>query len=431
MGIKKLLNNKIAKNAGWLIAGNVVHGLITFLVGALTARYLGPEHYGLINYAAAYTTFFFSICTLGLNSVMLKGMIDHPEREGTLLGSAILMRGVSSLLSVLMIIGIVCIVDGDEPLTVAVVALCSLGMVFRIADSMNVWFQAHLISKYTAIASTLAYIVTSIYKLVLLALGKGVRWFALASSVDYIVVAAVLFYSYRKMKGPKLRFSMGEAKAMLGKSYPYILSGLMVAVYGSTDKLMLKQMIGEEAVGHYSIAVSLSNMWTFVLSAIIQSFYPVIVGHYSRSRRAFEQNNRLLYGIVFYLSMLVSVGYVLLGDWIVGLLYGPDYAPAVASLRIVTWYVAFSYLGVARDAWMVCEDKQRYLWRLYLGSAAANVLLNMLLIPRWGGAGAAFASLLTQMSTILVFPVLIRELRPNVRLMLQAIACRGFRREKH
>lgn len=426
-----MIRNRIAKNTGWLIGGNVVHGIITFLVGALTARYLGPDNYGLINYAAAYTTFFFSICTLGLNSVMLKGMIDHPEREGTLLGSAMMMRGVSSLLSALMIVGIVCIVDRNEPLTIAVVALCSLGMVFRIADSLNIWFQAHLISKYTAIASTIAYIVTSAYKLILLALGKDVRWFAVATSVDYIVVAIILFAFYRKMKGPGMSWSVGTAKAMLGKSYPYILSGLMVAVYGSTDKLMLKQMIGEETVGHYSIAVSLCNMWTFVLSAIIQSFYPVIVQQHSQSRRAFEQSNRLLYGIVFYLSMLVSVGYILFGDWIVGLLYGAEYAPAVAPLKIVTWYVAFSYLGVARDAWMVCEDRQRYLGRLYLGSAVINVLLNMLFIPRWGAVGAAVASLATQMSTILVFPMLIRDLRPNARLMLEAVALKGFRRENH
>ena len=94
-------------------------------------------------------------------------------------------------------------------------------------------------------------------------------------------------------------------------------------------------------------------------------------------------------------------------------------------MRILTWYVAFSYLGVARNAWIVSYGKQNYLKYLYMGAALANVLLNALMIPPWGASGAALASLLTQISTILVFPALIKDLRPNVRLMLDAILLRN------
>ena len=68
-------------------------------------------------------------------------------------------------------------------------------------------------------------------------------------------------------------------------------------------------------------------------------------------------------------------------------------------MQVITWYTAFSYLGVARGAWVVCEGKQKYLTPLYIGSALVNVALNFLLIPCWGATGAAVASLLTQIST--------------------------------
>ena len=73
----KSMNNKVIRNAGWLIGGNIVHKLIAFIIGIWTARYLGPGDYGLITYASAYTTFFFSIATLGINSVIVKKFIGE------------------------------------------------------------------------------------------------------------------------------------------------------------------------------------------------------------------------------------------------------------------------------------------------------------------------------------------------------------------
>ncbi|MBP3540087.1 MAG: polysaccharide biosynthesis C-terminal domain-containing protein, partial [Oscillospiraceae bacterium] len=79
------------------------------------------------------------------------------------------------------------------------------------------------------------------------------------------------------------------------------------------------------------------------------------------------------------------------------------------------------------DAWIVCEEKQKYLTRLYFGAAVTNVVLNALLIPALGADGAAWASLITQISTILVFPSLIKALRPNVKLMIDAFLLRNLK----
>ena len=74
---------------------------------------------------------------------------------------------------------------------------------------------------------------------------------------------------------------------------------------------------------------------------------------------------------------------------------------------------------------MVCENRQKYLKYLYFSAAVLNVLLNLLLIPPWGASGAAAASLITQIATIVLLPALIRPLRPNSKLMLDAILLRG------
>lgn len=419
--IKKLLKSKVAKNASWLIAGRVVQMMLSFFVGLLTARYLGPGNYGLISYAGTYTAFFASLCTLGINSIIVKNFIDYPKEEGITLCTAIVLRVISSVASLVAIVGISFVADKGEPVTQIIVFLCAIGMVFQVFDTFNYWFQAKLQSKYSAIATLVAYIAVSSYRIVLLALKKDVQWFALASSIDYIVLACFLTVTYKMQGGPRFKFSWEKGKQLLGESYNFILSGLMVSIYGSTDRFMLKQMINEESVGFYATALALCNMWVFVLAAIIDSVTPPVMQAHGVDNMLYEKRNRQLYAIVFYVSAAVSIGFMLFGGIAIRMLYGEAYMGAVAPLRIITWYTAFSYLGVARNAWIVCEHKQLYLKYLYLGAAITNILLNAILIPRWGASGAAMASLLTQVSTILVFPALIKDLRPNVKLMIDAV----------
>ena len=419
------LKNKIVKNASWIMAGRIMQLICAFFVSLLTARYLGPSNYGLINYAIAYTTFFYSICTLGINSILVKVLIDEPENEGEILGTSIALQAVASIISALVIVGIVKHIDRNEPLTIIVVALCTVGLLFRVFELIRCWFQAHLISKYSAISSTFAYFITSVYRIFLLVNGCGIKWFALATAVDYIVIAILLLYFYKKKcmgrKGANFCFSYYKAKQLLSMSTPFILSGLMVAIYGTTDRLMLKQMLSEASVGYYSLALSLSNVWVFVLSAIIDSMYPVIMESHKVNKLKFERNNRLLYAIIFYILIFVSILFVLLGKPIIQLLYGEAYLPAVMPLRVVTWYVAFSYLGVARNAWIVSENLQKYNPPIYVGAAITNVILNLLLIPLLAETGAALASLITQISTIFVFPFFIKPLRRNTRLLVDAL----------
>lgn len=427
MNLKSFLKNKEVGNAGWLIGGKVFQMAISLVVGVITARYLGPSNYGLIGYGTAYVTFFSAFCTLGLNSVIIKDFVDHKDEQGEAIGSAIVMRLVSSILSSLMIIGFVSIIDRNEPTTIAVVALCSVGTIFHVFETFNFWFQSQYKSKITSIATLTAYIITSVYKIILLMIGKDVRWFAFSTSIDYIVVAVFLYVAYRKFHGAKLRFSIKKSKSLLKISYNYILSTMMVAIYGQTDKLLLKQLCDDSSVGYFTTATTVCAMWVFVLQAIIDSVYPTILNLKGKDQLQYERKNRQLYAIVFYVSCMVSVGFLVLGDFVIKILYGEAYMPAADILKVVSWYTAFSYLGVARNAWIVSEGKQKYLKYIYGCAAVLNVAMNLILIPVMGTIGAATATLITQILTSIVLPIMFKELRPNTKLMLEAICLRKLR----
>lgn len=424
--IKHLLNkyqeSKEAKNASWLVAGKIVQMLLSLIVSVLTARFLGPSNYGSISYGTAYVAFFTSLCSLGINSIIVKNFVDHPNEEGETIGTAVLLKFLSSSLGCFLIFLVTSVIDAGETETILVVFLCSLSLIFHVFDTLNYWFQSRYQSKKCAMATVIAYIVTSIYKLVLLVLQKEVMWFAFATSVDYIVYAIMIVAFYKKAGGPKFSVSFQKAKQLLGTSYHFILSGLMVAVYGYTDRIMLKQMLDSTAVGYYSMATTVCAMWTFVLQAIIDSMYPTIMLKYKIDKSAFQRVNKQLYCIVFYVSVVVSLVFSVFAELIIKILYGADYMGAISPLRIITWYTAFSYLGVARNAWIVCENKQKYLKYMYASATVINVALNFVLIPKFSTSGAAVASLITQICTSIILPFLFKEMRPNSILILSAIS---------
>ncbi len=399
--------------------------LLSLLVGVITARYLGPSDYGVINYGTAFIAFFSSLSSLGINSVIIKNFVDNPKGEGETLGTALLLRLFSGGLSCLLIFLIVFFLDAGEGETIAVVVLCSLSIIFHIFETFNYWFQSKYLSKRVAVATLIAYAFASAYKIILLILKKNVYWFAFSTSFDYIVYAAIILFFFKKEKGPRLSVSVDKAKELLSSGRHFILSGLMVAVYGYTNRFFLKQLVGATAVGYFSTALALSRIWTFILQAIIDSVYPTIMRLHKTDHIEFERKNKQLYSIVFYISFSVSVFFTVFAPLIVSLLYGEAYMPAVAPMRVITWYTAFSYLGVARNAWIVCENRQKYLKYIYFGAAIINVCLNLLLIPLMGTVGAAVASLITELFTSIILPLMFKKTRRNSLMILEAIALKN------
>ena len=137
--------------------------------------------------------------------------------------------------------------------------------------------------------------------------------------------------------------------------------------------------------------------------------------------KRFELNLRRLYSIVIWLSLLQSVFMTIFSDLFVGILYGEAYAPTSTILRIVVWFVTFSYLGSIRNIWVLAKNKQKYLWIINASGALLNVALNWAMIPFLGAVGASIASVLTQMFANFILGFILRPIRENNKLLLKSL----------
>lgn len=421
--VKPLLKHKFVHNTGWIIIARIIQMVLSFVISLLTARYLGPSDFGILNYTQSFVIFFIPICTLGLNGIIVKEILDRPNSVGQTLGTMMGMRLLSSVFSMLCILMLVHFIN-HNPLMVWVAFLQTFMLVFQCFDSIGYWYQSKLFSKRTALISLIGYSAMSLYRVIMLILHKDVAWFAFAVSLDYLVIAILLCVYYFKDGGQKFVFSWSLGKTMFGKSYHFIISGLMVVIYGQMDKIMLGKMLDDAAVGYYSAALSLCNAWPFILAAIIDSARPLIM-EVSKNRSLYYTRLRQLYSAILWIGIAVSFVITITAPVIIKLAYGKAYLPTILPLQIVTWYISFSYLGVARSIWLVCENKQHYEKTIAGIGALSNIILNFALIPYWGVAGAAVATLLTQMITNFLGLFLLKGTRENAFLILDGLLFRG------
>ena len=412
---------KAVKNTVWIVACRVLQSVLNGIVTMFTARYFGPSDYGLLNYAASVAGFAAPVMLLGFDTTLVQEFVEKPEQKGTTLGTALGLNFVSGAVCVAGIAVFAALANPGEGATVTVCVLYSLNLPLQALKMTRYWFLAELKSKYTSLASLFAYVLVCLYRICLLAAGKGVCWFAVSQALDYLILSGVLLGAYHAAGGQKLRFSLKRGKQMLGRSRYYILSSLMVTMFAQTDKVMLKALLGDEAVGYYSAAVFCAGMTSFVFTAIIDSGRPVILAAARKDRAVFERRMTALYAIVVMLALAQSAVIAVSAEFVIRVLYGAQYLPSVGILRILVWYTTFSYLGAARTVWIQAEEKHPLLWKVNLYGALANAAFNFLLIPRWGANGAAAASLLTQMLTNFFLGLWMPQLRGNNALLLRSL----------
>ena len=417
-GIK---GKQVINNAKWIIVCKIIQSLLQLVVGRLCARYLGPSNYGLINYAASIVAFALPIMKLGLDSTLVHTLIESPEKEGEIMGTSLVMTMLSSIVCIGGVSFFASVVNVGETETVLVCVLYSISIFFAAVEMIQYWFQYKLQSKYSSVVMLISYIVVSLYRVYLLVTAKNVYWFAITHSIEYGIIGISLILIYLKNGNLRFCFSFERAKQMFSRSKHYILASLMVVVYQSTDHIMLTTMVSEEENGYYTAAITTAGVLQFVYIAIVDSFRPMILARKKENSPEYKPLVSGLYSIIIYLALAQSAFFAVFSELIITVLYGENYIPSVAILRIFIWFIVFSYMGIVRNVWILSEQKQKYLWFINLSGALFNVVLNAVLISYWGACGAAFASLMTQIFTNFILGFLIKPIRENNVLLLKGL----------
>ena len=420
---------KIIDNTGWLFIDRALRVGVGLIVGVWMARYLGPENFGLLNYAIAFIGLFGALASLGLNSVVVRDLVKNRECASSMLGTAFLLQVVGSLVALGLAVTVISFARPDDALAKTLVVILGFVMIFKASDVVKYWFEAKVLSKYAVLVENCIFILVSIVKVGLILLEAPLVAFAWAVFVEGLLTAIGLFIMYAWREGglSEWRGKYQSAKNLLKDSWPLALSGLAVMVYMRIDQIMLGQMLGNEAVGIYTAAVRISEVWYFIPMIIVSSVFPTIIeAKKNQNEELYYKRFQDIYNLMVLLALIIALTITFLSDWIVIVLFGQDYVEAATILKIHTWASVFAFLGVASGKWYLLEGLSTHLFKRTAMGAVINIILNILLIPEYGLVGAAVATLISFSVAGFLFDVLYEKTRIMFFMKLDAILLRGL-----
>jgi O-antigen/teichoic acid export membrane protein len=405
LGVGNQAGKKYISNTIWVISDKVIRQGLSFFISAWIARYLMPEDYGILSYALAFSALFGAIAGLGIDSILVREIVKKPEDTPILLGTTFILRLITSILGFLITMAILYAMHPDDYRLLLITCLCSVVFVIQAVDVTDPFFQSQVKSKFVIYARNISFAITSIMKVTAIILKAPLEVFAWITVAEATIASAMMWFYYKKhqVHSGKWNFKKSHAGTLLRDSLPMALSNLVIILYMKIDQILLKEMMNDRAVGLYSAAVKLCEIWYFIPMVLCSSIYPGLVKARENNPKLYMETLALLYKGVFWLGVLIAIGVSLLSPWII-LIYGQEFASAAGVLAIYSIATIATYFGIVTSQFLLAENLTKIsFYRTFIG-LVSNLLLNYLLIPPYGIMGSAVATLISY--TIATFGLL-------------------------
>lgn len=404
-------SKKILKNIGWLFFDRVFRMGISLIVGAWLARYLGPTQFGTFNYLLATIGIFTPFATVGIESMVVKELVENPSRIGSIMSTAFTIRFLGGLLSFLICIGIFFFLKHGELDVFYVGCVLALTLLAQALVGTELYFQSQVASKTAVISQSIAYILVNGCKVVLILMEANLLAFAVVTTLEMALGGLFMTIAYKRItkKSIKLFIDRALGKHLISKGWPLMFAGFMIMIYMRIDQIMLGEMVNDYQVGTYSAALKLSEIWYIIPTIICNSFFPSIIESKKLGEETYFRRIQKLFDILFFISFGIAVFVTFSSSLVIDILYGNQFKDAAVILAIHIWTSVFVFLGVGSNNFLIIENLQiKTFTRTALG-AVLNVILNLILIPKYLAVGAAIATLISQACSSFVFDLLSRK----------------------
>jgi O-antigen/teichoic acid export membrane protein len=384
-------------NTLWILGEKVVHLGVTFIATIVVARYLGPNEFGVLAYATSFAAIFAVIGHAGLSGLVVQELVSGEESEEVVLGTTAFLKFLGVLFAYLIIL-VVGTVTETNPEEFWVLAIVSLAILFKPSEVISFWFDSRVLSKYVSISNSLGLLSAASFKFVLVITNAQLILFAISNVIQALVTTAHLVLSFSRRSGISIwswKISLPYAKSLLGRGSLVFLGAIFSVVYLKVDQVMLRWMGSVEDVGIYAVAATLSELWYFIPTAIVTSVFPRLIVLRSECSLQYKQRYQQIFDLLFLIALVVAILVGVFAVEIIAIAFGDQYLEAGPILVIHVWSAVFIFMRAAFSKWIITERVLIFSLVTQASGAVVNVVLNLYLIPAYGGVGAAYATLVS------------------------------------
>ena len=385
---------------------------IIFPVTALLTRYLGPSQYGIYSFTFPFFAIFALLSGTGMDPLIIRRLSRQKQTEwssilsyaaGTRLISTALSACAAALLAVVLPIA-------PEQRNLLLIGSISLFFSFSFNGLRMIYshgFRAEQRAGILFLLETTNRVLTAGLVLLIVLLHLTLLWayiLIVFSDVPFFIVQVVVA---RRRYGIRLRFSLARVREHLLGSLPLTGYDALALINGQADLILLLVLAGPVSVGIYALATRLTDPLLSVSFAYVNGLYPLLCSKFEEGREQFalvyRQGVRILALGIVPLAIYVSVE----AKTIVGILGGQHFAAAATAVQFLIWAVAVAFLHLLAMRSCTAANMERLTPMVTIISASINILLNLLLIPRWQFIGAGAAALSSEIVGLCLYSALL------------------------
>jgi polysaccharide transporter, PST family len=414
----------IVSNGAWSLLNQIVRvGSLAAVIIALS-RHFGPQRFGALAVGLALVRVFAVVASFGLDRVVVRHLVDQEERSAAIVRETFWLKLGIALLSYLAMLGLIFIFERGNTLLLCIAALAGGGLLFQACDVFDYAFQAQGRFPLSFLGRGVPILLSTALKLAAILANAPLLFFAALETVEAALIGTALYFIHRR-SGSRSTVSILATTVvwprLIAEGFPLFLGALAVMIYMRSDIIMLGKMAGYQVAGIYAAASQISEACALLPMALMPALFPVLVRWRRLGGDFYKlQFERLFLGAVL-AGLCIATTLASAAPIIVRVLYGVDYSSAATILVVHAWTAIFIYIAIMQSGYDIIEGLTGVAAvRTALG-AALNIVLNFALIPKYGGAGSAIATLISQVCSSFLFNFVHSRTRPIFAMQLNAL----------
>ncbi|MBI2303910.1 MAG: oligosaccharide flippase family protein [Chloroflexi bacterium] len=415
---------RVAKNSLTPMAAQIVGKVLDFAFIIFALRYLGPENAGRYSFAVVLIGYFLIFTDFGLGTLLTREVAKDKAQGVRYLGNAVAARLGLFVVSLPFLLGIVAIyswrfgLSADTQWTIFLFAVSLIPS--GIAGALSSVFMAHEKMEYPAAMTVVTTLIRTTLGVMVLLWGWGIVGLGGVSVVASTFTAMIFYFLVRHLLLlPQLRLDIPFQRQMLSNAAPLMVNNFLSTVFFRLDVMLLQPMRGDRDMGYYTTAYRFLDALNLIPSLFTLALFPVMSRYVPQALDSLARLYHRALKVLFIISWPIAVGTTLIADRIIIFFFGQEYAPSIAALQILIWFLPFSFVNALTQYVLIALNQLRFLTKAFLIVATFNFVANLVLIPIYGFHGAAAVTILSEIVLLIPFLYAIfRHLGPVPLLQL-------------
>ena len=400
----KTITQTIFKNTFWQAVGVCIDRLLRLILLIYAARILGATEYGKFTFALAFISLFIVFYDFGLPMIITREFSREKNKED--LRSILSLKVLLSLGTFILIFLSSFFITSDPGIQKIILILAFFTLVNGFITVFHSLFQAFQRMEYrawTEIILAILITVTGLFVLFRFPSILNLSYAYFVSSLGGLFV--ILAFFHFKFFHLNIAWQKSIWKKFLTMSWPLALVSLFGVIYTYIDSVMMGYLDMMTETGWYNAAYKIIHVTIIPASLISKSFFPVLSKFFNESKERLQKAWDKQMESMILLAVPLMVGGIVLAPRIIYSFYSSTFAPSILAFQILMLTVGIIFLYRPFYDVMISSNNQKKVFGITVFGAIANIILNLILIPKYSLYGAAVATLLTY---IFILPMYFR-----------------------